>query len=47
MQHDQRSLVSQTMSFTVGDGLTIRGEAWGVSDAPPVDQSGRDAPSVS
>jgi non-heme chloroperoxidase len=36
MQHDHRSLVSQTISFTVADGLTIRGEAWGVSDAPPV-----------
>lgn len=36
MQHDKHSLAPRTVSFTVSDGLTIRGEAWGVSDAPPV-----------
>lgn len=36
MQRDEYPLASRTISFTVDDGLTIRGEAWGASDAPPV-----------
>lgn len=36
MQRDERPLTPQKINFAVDDSLTIRGEAWGPSDAPPV-----------
>jgi pimeloyl-ACP methyl ester carboxylesterase len=36
MQRNEHPLAPQTVNFTVDNGLTIRGEAWGMSDAPPV-----------
>lgn len=36
MQRNEHPLAPRKVSFTVDGGLTIRGEAWGASDAPPV-----------
>jgi non-heme chloroperoxidase len=36
MQRDERPLTPQKINFAVDGSLTIRGEAWGASDAPPV-----------
>lgn len=36
MPRDEYPLAPQNIHFAVDDSLTIRGEAWGASDAPPV-----------